>query len=71
MTTVFFFIIALFLGRDTGALFMALKFFVLLVIAILIKNTNPRVRIDQALRFFWGKVTVLALAGVILAARGL
>jgi len=40
------------------------------VLVILIKNTNPRVRIDQAMRFFWLFCgTVLAVA-VILASIG-
>jgi NADH-quinone oxidoreductase subunit H len=43
----------------------------ILVVLILIKNTNPRLRIDQALRFFWGPVLVLALLGIVLAALGL
>lgn len=47
-----------------------LKYILILVLVILIKNTNPRVRIDHALKFFWGPVTGLALAGVILAMMG-
>ncbi|MBU1871670.1 MAG: NADH-quinone oxidoreductase subunit H [Candidatus Omnitrophica bacterium] len=47
------------------------KYVVLLVIIILIKNTNPRLRIDQALRFFWGPVSALAVIAVILALLGL
>ncbi len=43
----------------------------ILVVLILIKNTNPRLRIDQALRFFWGPVLVLSLVGIVLAALGL
>lgn len=42
-------------------------FVVLLVIIVLVRNTAPRVRIDQALRFFWGPVTVAALLAVVLA----
>ena len=29
------------------------KYVLVLVLIILIKNTNPRVRIDQAMKFFW------------------
>jgi NADH-quinone oxidoreductase subunit H len=36
----------------------------------LIKNTNPRVRIDQALGFFWKVPAIMALAAVILALVG-
>jgi NADH-quinone oxidoreductase subunit H len=53
-----------------GAFWFILKYFIILTLMILIKNTNPRIRIDQAVRFFWGPVTVLALIGFILAMRG-
>ena len=46
------------------------KYVVLLVIIILMRNTNPRVRIDQAVRFFWGKMTMLAGLAVLLAMLG-
>ncbi len=42
-------------------------FLMILVLMIVIKNTNPRVRIDQAVRFFWGTVTAAALISVLLA----
>jgi len=47
------------------------KYIVLLVIIVLIRNTNPRVRIDQAVRFFWGKMTLLAILAVLLAIKGI
>jgi len=47
-----------------------LKYVGLLVLVVLIRNTNPRLRIDQALKFFWGPVTVLAVVAVLLAAIG-
>jgi len=43
----------------------------ILVFIILVKNTNPRFRIDQALRLFWLPVLGLSLLGIILAAVGL
>ncbi len=52
-------------------LWTVLKYVALLVIIILIKNTNPRLRIDQAMRFLWGPVTVLAILGMVLAVVGL
>ena len=52
-------------------LWSILKYVVLLVLIILIRNTNPRVRIDQAMRFFWGPMTVLAIIAVVLAFLGL
>lgn len=48
-----------------------LWYVLILVFIILVKNTNPRLRIDQALRFFWGPMLVLSLVGIVLAAFGL
>jgi NADH-quinone oxidoreductase subunit H len=64
-------LICLFWAKDLSPLFLIGKFISILVIIILIKNTNPRLRIDQAIRFFWGPVTVLASIAVILAILGL
>lgn len=68
-------LVHLFLGgvrfQGMDILWSVVKYVVLLVIIILIRNTNPRVRIDQALRFFWGPVTILGAAAVILALLGL
>jgi NADH-quinone oxidoreductase subunit H len=64
------FLIVLFMGKDLSPLFIIGKYILLLLIIILIKNTNPRLRVDQALRFFWGPVTVLAMVAVILALFG-
>lgn len=47
-----------------------LQYLMILVLMILIKNTNPRVRIDHAMRFFWGPAMILAVASVILACFG-
>ncbi|MFC1753182.1 complex I subunit 1 family protein [Thermoproteota archaeon] len=43
----------------------------IVVLVVVIRNTNPRLRIDQILKFFWGPVTVLAIAAVLLAGVGL
>jgi NADH-quinone oxidoreductase subunit H len=64
------FLIVLFMGKDISPVFLIIKYVLLLVIAVLIKNTNPRLRIDQIMRFFWGPVTVLAAASVVLAVLG-
>ena len=69
------FLITLFLGgidisTVAGAGWFILKYVALLVAIILIKNTNPRLRIDQAVRFFWGPVTMIAIAALILAMIG-
>lgn len=69
-----FFLIILFLGgfRFDGItiLYSVLKYVVILFILIVIRNTNPRLRIDQALRFFWGPVTGIAVIAVVLAVIG-
>ncbi|MFA4857679.1 MAG: complex I subunit 1 family protein [Candidatus Margulisiibacteriota bacterium] len=49
---------------------IVLKYCSILVLIIVIKNTNPRLRIDQALRFFWGPVTIVATLALILAMMG-
>lgn len=48
-----------------------LKLIALLVVIVLLRNTNPRLRIDQALRFFLGPVTILAITAVVLALYGI
>ena len=72
--TVPMFLVVLFMGgisvKGWPLLWGILKYVALLVVIVLIRNTNPRLRINQALRFFWGPVTVLAIAGVILALFG-
>jgi NADH-quinone oxidoreductase subunit H len=47
-----------------------LLWFVLVALTIVIRNTTPRVRIDQAVRFFWGPVSLVALVAVTLAWLG-
>jgi len=44
-----------------------LKFLLIIVLIILIKNTNPRLRIDQALKFFWIFLGILSIIGLILS----
>jgi len=46
------------------------KYVLVLVLLILIKNTNPRVRIDQAMKFFWGHCSVILVIAVVLAIIG-
>jgi NADH-quinone oxidoreductase subunit H len=60
-----------FAGGFAGLLKGAGAFVGILVLMIVIKNTNPRVRIDQAIRFFWVPVTTLAAISVVLAFCGL
>lgn len=64
------FLILLFWSGSLNPLAMIAKYVVILVVLILIKNTNPRLKVGQALRFFWGPVAVLALASLVLALMG-
>ena len=65
------FLITLYFGglrlTPEGLLKNVLQYTAILVLMILIKNTNPRVRIDQAMRFFWRIPTALAIVAVVLA----
>lgn len=65
-----FFLISIFWAHNPNTLWIILKYVILLVIVVLIKNTNPRVKIDQATKFFWGPVTIACIVGVILALIG-
>jgi len=58
------FLTVIFLG---GRIFL-LPFIILVI--IILKNTNPRIRIDQAAVFFWGPVTAVAAIAVFLAFLG-
>ena len=46
------------------------KYVLILVLMILIKNTNPRLRIDQAMKFFWVYCGTALLVAIILASIG-
>jgi len=46
------------------------QYVLIIVLMVVIKNTNPRVRIDQAMRFFWRPVTIIAVLGAGLAYLG-
>ena len=58
------------IGSGWGILTGILKYVVLLVLVVLIRNTNPRLRIEHAVKFFWGHVTVIAVVAVALAVLG-
>jgi NADH-quinone oxidoreductase subunit H len=68
------FLITVFWGglrlHGIGILYAVLKYLALIVLMVLIRNTNPRVRIDQAVRFFWGRMAPLAVAAAALAFYG-
>jgi NADH-quinone oxidoreductase subunit H len=69
------FAVLLFLGPVEGTFLSILAFVVkllaVLVLLILIKTTHARLRLDQALDFFWKRVAVLGLIAVGLALIGL
>ncbi len=65
------FLITLFLGGLSGGwLWFLVKYLVLVLLIVVVRNTNPRLRIDHAVRFFWGPVAVIAVAGFVLAMAG-
>ncbi len=69
-----FLLVLLFLGGfkadGLGILWFALKYLLIVVVMIIIKNTNPRIRIDTALRFFWKILTPLGIIALILSVLG-
>ena len=70
------FLAALFFGGWVSAggwlpkVYGLLAWFVLVALTIVLRNTTPRVRTDQAVRFFWGPVSGVALLAVLLALAG-
>jgi NADH-quinone oxidoreductase subunit H len=69
------FLVILFLGSipqtTLALLWFSLKVLGVIVVLIVIKVTHARLRLDQALSFFWGKLFVVAILAVILASIGL
>jgi NADH-quinone oxidoreductase subunit H len=67
-------LISLFLGGvqfTVLGIFVALiKYLGIFILIILAKTVHPRLRIDQAIRFFWYMVTPVAVAGMVLALIG-
>jgi len=57
-------------GSPTDIIKGLLEYIGIVFIMVLIKNTNPRVRIDHAMKFFWGPVALLAALSCILAVMG-
>lgn len=53
-----------------GVLSFVGKYVLLVALVTLIRNTNPRLRIDQTVRFFWFILTPLAIAAIALALIG-
>ena len=47
------------------------KYLMLIVLVTLIRNTNPRLRIDQTVRFFWLRLAPAAIVAVALSLVGI
>lgn len=66
-----FFLIIVYMGglRVSGLhlLYGTLEYVGLVALITVIRNTNPRLRVDQVMKFFWGPVTILAIVAVLLA----
>ena len=71
------FLIVLFLGGLNwraswlNIVYGVVGYLVILLLMVLIRNTNPRLRIDQIMKFFWAVVTPFGVLAVILAFLGL
>jgi len=52
-------------------LWSILKIVLVVLLVTLVRNTSPRVRIDQAMRFFWIWMNLFAVVSIILAIFGL
>ena len=57
-------------GSGWGWLAFAGKYVVVLVLIVLIRNTNPRLRIDQTVRLFWYGLAPAAALAMVLATLG-
>lgn len=53
-----------------GVLVWGVKYFLVLILFILIRNTNPRLKIGQVIKFFWFVIFPLSIISVILAING-
>lgn len=65
------FLVMVFLGGFGANVLAGIgKYVLILVLLILIKNTNPRVRIDQAMKFFWFYCGIAMVIAILLAIMG-
>lgn len=67
------FLITVFLsgfGAGLGLLWGTLKYIGVVVLIVLIQNTNPRLRIDQALKSMWAPVSLMGFVALLLAIAG-
>ena len=69
------FLIGLFMSglnlTGLNILWSVLKVLLVVLLITLIRNTNPRVKIKQAMKFFWIWMNLLAIISIILALLGL
>ncbi|HMA62004.1 MAG TPA: complex I subunit 1 family protein [bacterium] len=69
-----FLLVSLYLGgfnlQGWGILWAVLKYLLIVVLMIIIKNTNPRLQIDTALKFFWRILFPIIFIALILAVIG-
>ena len=74
LVTLPLFLVILFMGgigTGFGSIVLGIgKYVLVLVLLILIKNTNPRMRIDQAVKFFWFYCGPVMAVAMILAMLG-
>jgi NADH-quinone oxidoreductase subunit H len=65
------FVVELFVGGFGPSIYAGIiKYVIILVLLILIKNTNPRMRIDQAMKFFWYYCSPVLVIAMVLALIG-
>lgn len=64
------FLVIYFMGGFRNPLAGLIKYLLVLVLITLIKNTNPRLRTDQILKFSWGWLTMFGFVAVIFAFMG-
>lgn len=58
-------------GSWLNIIWSALIYIGILLFMTLVRNTNPRLRIDQIVKFFWTRMTPVAVLAVVLAFLGL
>jgi NADH-quinone oxidoreductase subunit H len=68
-------VVLLFMGGASPTLLSVVGFILkllgVLVLLILVKITHARLRLDQMLRLFWGKLAIIGLAAIVFALLGL
>jgi NADH-quinone oxidoreductase subunit H len=66
-----FLLVLLFFNPGKNALLILLKYLGVLFLISLIRSTNPRLRIDQAITLFWGRLLLISLFAATLAFMGI